>query len=185
MGQGEGEEVGLAPQELGGSAEGYGSGGPSSARTWGGGEQHRGQRQHQHRAREGAATPGPSHGARARREASRAEGKGLSPPSTRQGRRGVLARAALPVADAAVVGASRLGGDAFPADGDAGDIVLGLHTGQTRGYHHAVPCSSCSAPPLPPLPALPSLQEPSGCSRCSQRPAACRCPPVGGGRVRW
>lgn len=51
----------------------------------------------------------------------------------------------LPVADAAVVGASWLGGNAFPADGDASEIVLGLHTGQKTGCAPKPP----HHPPLP------------------------------------
>lgn len=67
---------------------------------------------------------------------------------------------ALPVADAAVVGASRLGGNAFPADGDASEVVLSLCTGQKRFVHLKTCIShSCISLPcdalLPPHSALP------------------------------
>jgi len=95
-------------------------------------------------------------------EASKAEGKGLRPRSA-AGREergpggcpeccGGWREGALPVADAAVVGASWLGGNAFPADGDAGEAVLGLRIGQKRLVHPS-PAPRTPRPPSPQCPA--------------------------------
>lgn len=183
VGQGEKGEAGAAPPRRVpqvSTAEGYGSGGPSSAHTWEGGEQCQCQCQRKHHVCEGAGSP-PSPEGCARDEArslqSRGEGALVSQHGSGHGEgsqrlplvlRWGRGREPLPVADAAVVGASWLGGNAFPADGDAGEIVLGLCTGQKRFVHPSpapIPLlpmllASPVTPMSPPLPALPSLAAP-------------------------
>lgn len=62
---------------------------------------------------------------------------------------------ALPVADAAVMGASWLRGNAFPADGHTSEVVLGLYTCQKRlvylkpaSHTPAFPVLTCCLPTL-------------------------------------
>lgn len=88
---------------------------------------------------------------RARRWQSRGEGP-LSHTGARgeeQGSKGCPGQreGALPVADAAVMGASWLRGNAFSADGHASEVVLGLCTGQKR-FAHLKTCISNSCSPL-------------------------------------